>query len=122
VCGGYTGFDVGGLMETLVLDDMWDVDVAVARLAYGETLRIQVGDDDGPHGPEPKIELLRVLLDTVQRTYRIGQLDYVPHPLVSRRYLQSCVIAPPRSGDRSRPRRVSPAGRPPTTALPDHED
>ena len=111
-------------MDTLVLDDMWDVDVAVARLAYGETLRVEVGDEQGPNGPEPKVELLRVLLDTVQRSHRVGQLRYVPHPWVSSRYLRSCVIAPPRSRAgraRSAEPRVSPRGRS-TSTLPDHDE
>lgn len=95
-------------MEFIVLRNDWDVHMAEAFVARGEAVQVSVDYDFGPDGLEPKVELLRLLLDQVQRRFAVEERRYVPHPSVPRRYLQSCVIqpAPPDAPTRVREPRV----------------
>ena len=81
-------------MEFFVLRSDWDVLAAQRCVADGRAVWVEVDFEIGPDGPEPKVELLRLLLDQVQRRFAVEDRQYVPHPFVPRRYLHSCVIQP----------------------------
>lgn len=111
-------------MEHLVLHEERDVEQALRLAVSGLVVHVEVGFDRGPEGWEPKVELLRLLLDRVQRRFAIDHRRYVPHPYVESRYLKSCVIDPARPPGRSggvreprrprpNPQRVAAALRPP---------
>lgn len=67
-------------------------------LERGHTIKVELTHEPGPRGDEPRVELLRLLLDDMAGTYRAEDLEYVPHPWLEQRYLQSCVLQPIRRG------------------------
>lgn len=81
-------------VERIILDTSDDVDVATDLVFLGHQVHVEVGIEAGSLGPEPKVELLRILLDRVQRRFAVGDRVYVPHPEVESRYLASCLIQP----------------------------
>lgn len=99
-------------MEHVVLDHRRDVEQAADLALSGRAVHVVVGFEMGPDGPEPKVELLRLLLDRVQRRFSVERRRYVPHPFVDSRYLRSCVVDPSRPPGRSggvrEPRRPRP--------------
>lgn len=81
-------------MEYVVLEDQRDVERATGYAFSGRAVHVEVGFEIGREGLEPKVELLRLLLDRVQRRFAVNSCQYVQHPTVDRRYLQSCAIDP----------------------------
>lgn len=115
-------------MKWIVLHAAQHVREATEIVEGGEAIWVSVGFEEGPDGPEPMVEVLRLLLDQVQRRFAVIARDYVPHPTVSARYLQSCLIQPtpprrPMGGVRE-PRSPSPApiAGAATVELPDIEE
>ena len=82
------------LVDVIVLRSEWDIEVASTFVEHGQPVRVEVDFEQGPDGPEPKIELLHILLDRVQRRHSIEPRGYVPHPSVQWPYLRSCVVQP----------------------------
>ncbi|MCP3990322.1 MAG: hypothetical protein GY724_14690 [Actinomycetia bacterium] len=109
-------------MEYIVLDDDQDLAKAADHAFSGRMVHVEVGFEMGPDGPEPKVELLRVLLDQVQRLFAVDSRQYLPHPFVDSRYLRSCVIDPARRpgtpGGVREPRRPRPDPVRDAVALP----
>lgn len=99
-------------MERIILDTSDDVDSATDLVFLGHRVHVEVGIEAGPLGLEPKVELLRILLDRVQRRFAVRDRVYIPHPNVESRYLASCLIQPaPDQGGRGgvrEPRRPGP--------------
>jgi hypothetical protein len=87
-------------VERITIDTSNDVDAATDLIFLGHPVHVEVGVEAGPLGPEPKVELLRILLDRVQRRFAVKERTYIPHPSVESRYLSSCLIQPvPDHGD-----------------------